>query len=83
MPPALLASPGERLSPGQLFRNGRNQAIRIPRAFALPGDHAIMRRCGDKLIIEAPRPRSLLAVLAELGPIAVSFPNIDDKAPTD
>lgn len=36
----------------KLFRNGRNQAVRIPLEFELPGDEAIMRRDGDRLVIE-------------------------------
>ena len=40
----------------KLFKNGRNQAVRIPREFELPGEDAIMRKEGDKLIIE-PAPR--------------------------
>ncbi len=36
----------------KLFKNGRNQAVRIPREFELPGEDAIMRKEGDKLIIE-------------------------------
>ena len=65
----------------KLFKNGRNQAVRIPREFELPGEDAIMRRDGDKLVIEAMPPKSLLAILAELGPIAESFPDIDDRPP--
>ena len=41
----------------KLFKNGRNQAVRIPREFELPGQDAIMRRDGDKLIIEPAPPR--------------------------
>jgi hypothetical protein len=41
----------------KLFKNGRNQAVRIPREFEFPGEDAIMRRDGDKLIIEAAPPR--------------------------
>ena len=65
----------------KLFKNGRNQAVRIPREFELPGEDAIMRRDGDKLVIEAMPPRSLLAVLVELGPIEEGFPQIDDHPP--
>jgi antitoxin VapB len=36
----------------RLFRNGRNQALRIPREFELAGDEAIIRREGDRLIVE-------------------------------
>ena len=35
----------------KLFKNGRNQAVRIPREFELPGEDAIMRKEGDRLII--------------------------------
>jgi len=48
----------------KLFKNGRNQAVRIPRDFELPGDDAVMRKDSNKLIIEAAPPRSLLALLA-------------------
>jgi antitoxin VapB len=65
----------------KLFKNGRNQAVRIPREFELPGEDAIIRRDGDKLIIEPAPSRSLLAVLAELDPIEDDFPEIDDPPP--
>ena len=62
----------------RLFRNGRNQAVRIPREFELPGLDAIMRREGERLIIEPAPPRSLLAVLATLSAIEDDFPPIAD-----
>ena len=62
----------------RLFKNGRNQAVRIPREFELPGEDAIMRKEGDRLIIEPAPPSSLLAVLASLKPIEESFPQIDE-----
>ena len=64
----------------KLFRNGRNQAVRIPREFELPGHDAIMRKEGDRLIIEPPPPTSLLAVLDELSPISEQFPPIVELA---
>ncbi|MCY3955527.1 MAG: AbrB/MazE/SpoVT family DNA-binding domain-containing protein [Nitrospira sp.] len=36
----------------KLFKNGRNQAVRIPREFGLPGEDVLMRKEGDRLIIE-------------------------------
>ena len=66
----------------KLFKNGRNQAVRIPREFELPGDDAIMRKDGNKLIIEAVPPRSLLALLATLGPLGEDIPFVSDE-PTD
>lgn len=62
----------------RLFRNGRNQAIRIPREFELPGEDAILRKEGDRLVIEPAPPRSLLALLDTLDPIEEEFPSIDE-----
>ena len=62
----------------KLFRNGRNQAVRIPREFELPGREAVMRKEGDRLIIEPTQPRSLLAVLATLEPLDEDFPPIPE-----
>jgi antitoxin VapB len=60
----------------KLFRNGRNQAVRIPREFELPGQDAVMHKDGPRLIIEPAPPRSLLALLATLRPIKEDFPTI-------
>jgi antitoxin VapB len=62
----------------KLFRNGRNQAVRIPRDFELPGDEAVMRKEGDCLVIEPIHPKSLLAVLATLQPLDDTFPPIPE-----
>jgi antitoxin VapB len=62
----------------KLFKNGRNQAVRIPREFELPGEDAIMRKEGDKLIIEpAPKLSSLLEYLETLEPLDEDFPEIE------
>ncbi|MGA8260619.1 MAG: AbrB/MazE/SpoVT family DNA-binding domain-containing protein [Arenicellales bacterium] len=65
----------------KLFKNGRNQAVRIPREFELPGEDAIMRKDGDRLIIEPSPPQSLLALLATLAPLDEDFPAIPDPHP--
>jgi antitoxin VapB len=65
----------------KLFRNGRNQALRIPREFELPGEDAIIRKEGSRLVIEPAPPRSLLALLATLLPIDDDFPPIFDSHP--
>jgi antitoxin VapB len=61
-----------------LFKNGRNQAVRIPREFELPGDEAILSKDGDRLIIEPASPRSLLAVLDGLEPLDEEFLPIEE-----
>ena len=67
----------------KLFKTGRNQAVRIPREFELPGDDAIMRKDGNKLIIEAVPPRSLLALLATLQPLSEEVPLVSDEPPDE
>lgn len=62
----------------KLFKNGRNQAVRIPREFELPGDEAILRKEGERIVIEPARPTSLLAVLATLEPLDEEFPPISE-----
>jgi antitoxin VapB len=71
----------------KLFRNGQNQAVRIPREFELPGTDAVMRKEGERLIIEPAPPGSLNALLAviakwkdQLGEDE-RFPEIDDPPP--
>lgn len=65
----------------RLFRNGRNQAVRIPRDFELPGNDAIMRKEGERLIVEAAPRKSLLALLATLKPLDEDFPEVVDLPP--
>jgi antitoxin VapB len=66
----------------RLFRNGRNQAVRIPVEFELPGDEAIIHRDGDRLVIEPVRKRGLIALLKTMKPLKEQFPEIDDPVPT-
>jgi antitoxin VapB len=72
--------PGSHERHVKLFKNGRNQAVRIPREFELPGEDAIIRKEGDRLIIEPTPPRSLLALLTTLSPIEEDFPPIPELA---
>ena len=60
----------------RLFKNGRNQALRIPRDLELPGHEAILRKEGVRLIVEPVAGPSLLAVLAKLKPLDDAFPPI-------
>jgi antitoxin VapB len=58
-------------------------AVRIPREFELPGNDAIMRKDGNRLIIEAVPPRSLLELLATLEPLSEAFPPIPEQTPDE
>ncbi len=67
----------------KLFKNGRNQAVRIPREFELPGTEAIIRKEGERLVIEPAPKKSLLEILKSLRPIAEEFPPIEDPPPEE
>lgn len=60
----------------RLFRNGRNQALRIPRDLELPGRDATLRKEGSRLVVEPAARPSLLAVLATLKPLDEDVPRI-------
>jgi antitoxin VapB len=66
----------------RLFKNGKSQAVRIPREFELPGNEAILRRdASGRLILESlPRPR-LLDLLSTWKPLGKKdqLPAIDDR----
>nr|WP_296748708.1 AbrB/MazE/SpoVT family DNA-binding domain-containing protein [Thioalkalivibrio sp.] len=61
----------------RLFRNGRNQAVRIPREFELDTDEAVIYREDDRLVIEPVRRKGLLATLATLHDLEEEFPDVD------
>ena len=73
----------------KLFRNGANQAVRIPKEFELPGTDALMRREGNRIILELvpdrPKKGTLAALafaldeIAKLGPCEDAFPDIGDE----
>jgi antitoxin VapB len=73
----------------KLFRNGANQAVRIPKEFELPGTQALMHREGNRLVLELvpdrPKKGTMAALaaaldeLAKLGPIDEDFPDIGDE----
>lgn len=65
----------------RLFRNNRSQALRIPVEFELPGSEAILRRDGNRLIIEPVRQRGLAALLDSWGPLDEGVPDIEDLPP--
>jgi len=62
----------------KLFRNGRNQALRIPREMELPGSDAVIRKEGNRLIVEPLAKPSLLTVLASLETLDEEFPAIEE-----
>jgi antitoxin VapB len=62
----------------RIVKDGRNRAIPIPSDFNLPGDEVILRKEGQKLIVEPAFP-TLLSTLATLETLDENFPNVDDS----
>ena len=63
----------------RLFRNGRNQALRIPRELEFPGDEVILHKEDDRLIVEpVARRRTLAEILPELKPLTEGLPEPAD-----
>ncbi len=68
----------------RLFRNGRNQAVRIPREFEFDGNEAIIRKDGNRLILEPVSAKNrLIDLLKTLEPIQEDFPEIEDSPAGD
>lgn len=68
----------------RLFRNGRNQAVRIPRDFELDGNEAIIRKEGKRLILEPISAKNrLVELLKTLEPISEGFAEMEDPPAGD
>jgi antitoxin VapB len=64
----------------RLFRNGANQAVRIPKEFELPGKEALIHREGNKLIIEAVKATAttLAEAMKDWEDMNEPFPDVDE-----
>jgi antitoxin VapB len=65
----------------RIFKNGRNQAIRIPRELELSTSEATIHREGKRLVIEPVERTSLLDVVATWEPLDIEFPELADEKP--
>ena len=67
----------------RLFRNGRNQAVRIPREFEMAADEVVIYREGQRLVIvPIDRPPSLAEVLSTFDTLDEDFLMAEDP-PTE
>ncbi|MCL2802578.1 MAG: hypothetical protein FWD29_01280 [Micrococcales bacterium] len=62
-----------------LFRNGRNQALRVPREFELPGGTALMYQDGARLVIEPLPGASVTSLLSQWDDLDEPWPEIEDE----
>lgn len=66
-----------------LFRNGRNQAVRIPREFEIEGSEVLIHREGDRLVLTPVRQHRLADLLAGWQPLDEGVPEPEDRLPQD
>jgi antitoxin VapB len=65
----------------RLFRNGRNQAVRLPVEFEIDADEVTVRREGNQIVL-IPRPRSWMSYFSTARTLSEDFPDhIDDQLP--
>ncbi|GAB4286909.1 MAG: AbrB/MazE/SpoVT family DNA-binding domain-containing protein [Oscillatoriaceae cyanobacterium] len=62
-----------------LAKNGSEQVLIIPPEFALNATKVLLRKEGERLIIEPAVSQSLVSVLTNLLEIEDDFPDVDDK----
>ena len=62
----------------RLFRNGRSQAVRIPKEMEFPGEEVVVRKEGTRIVIDpAPTKSGLLSALASLRATDEQLPDVD------
>jgi antitoxin VapB len=66
-----------------LFRNGRNQAVRIPREFEIEGSEVLIHKEGDRLVLTPVRKHPLADLLAGWEPLPEGVPEAEDTPPQD
>ena len=68
------------LRTASIFRNGRNQAVRIPVEFELPGEEVTIEQDGEALIIRPRKtPPKTFAELFREWEAFPEFPDVDDS----
>jgi virulence-associated protein VagC len=76
---------------GKLFKNGRSQAVRLPKAFRFLGDEVAIRREGEAVILEPIKrkawPRGYwerlreMRVQPDIQPMKVTLQDVDLDTP--
>jgi antitoxin VapB len=61
-----------------LLQDGQNQVLTIPDEFVLPSTEVLLRKEGNRLIIEPILSGSLLSLLVTLEEITETFPDVDE-----
>ena len=73
---------GKRTRVAKLFRNGKNQAVRLPRDYEIQSDEVFIEKKGVKIIL-TPKPRTWEAYLASAHRLKEDFPDDIDDLPLE
>lgn len=66
-----------------LFRNGSNQAVRIPRELEIDSREVYIHREGDRLVLTPVRKHALADLLAGWEPMDDGLPEMEDLPTQD
>jgi len=66
-------NPGSAVRTARLFRNGKNQAVRLPREFEMQSSEVIIRKQGESLIL-TPKPATWQDYFASAQRLDEDFP---------
>ncbi|MCF8112024.1 MAG: type II toxin-antitoxin system VapB family antitoxin [Desulfobacteraceae bacterium] len=64
---------GSAIRTARLFRNGKNQAVRLPREFEMKASEVIIRKQGESLIL-TPKPETWQDYFASAQSLGDDFP---------
>ena len=64
----------------RLFRNGRNQAVRLPVDFEIDADEVLVEREGERVVL-IPIPRTWMGYFDGARTLSANFPDQIDDAP--
>ncbi|MBK1724907.1 antitoxin [Thiocystis violacea] len=78
-PPASASEPAPPRT-ARLFRNGSNQAVRLPRDLEIDADEVLIRREGDSIIL-TPKPRAWEDYFTRGRRLGEDFPDMIDDSP--
>lgn len=66
----------------KLFKNGRSQAVRLPKDFRLPGDKAVISHIGNAILLQ-PVTQSWLEVYHQMSDLANFMEEREDLPPQE
>jgi antitoxin VapB len=77
------APPARHKRTARLFRNGRNQAVRLPREYEIQAEEVYIERAGETLVL-TPKPQNWDAYFARARRLDADMPDqVEDMPPRE